>query len=727
VPPALREFGQVLVLEPRRLAARMAARRVAEQFGETPGESVGYQVRFEEVASSRTWLRFLTEGVLTRRLLADPELARAGCVVFDEFHERHLDGDFSLALVRRLQRRRPDLRVVVMSATLDGDAVSRYLGGCPVIRSEGRLHPVEVRFTPHSAASLEEQVRTALDNLLPQDTFGHVLVFLPGAAEIQRCLRACQPLAARYRLRLLPLHGDLPPEQQDLAVLPCPERKLILSTNVAESSITIEGVTAVIDSGLARVASDSPWTGIPSLNVARISKASARQRAGRAGRTGPGLVIRLYSAEDFARRPEANTAEVLRRELSQLVLDLHAMEIPVSDVPWFEPPPEPALQAAEELLGRLHAFEHCRELAQLPLHPRLAALVHYGRSDDACTLAAAFSLGERAPDGDVLSLLDSGLGQQTRRLASQLRRMVRPTDSDGASLLRALLRAFPDRVARRRGEDQYLLSSGGSALLRQARHEWIVALDVEERRERELPLIRLAAPIEPDWLLDHFPERIAERNEVQWNRTAERVEATSALLYDNLVVTESRSGAVDPEMAAQLLAEKASQAGVERFTDRDKWDAFLARCDFCSRHAPFLPSGINEAVERACRGLRSFGELCQVDWIGAQLASMTSAQRRQLDEVAPEHVLLPSGRRARIHYSRDQGPWVESRLQDFFGMQESPRVARGQVQLVLRLLAPNQRPVQVTTDLAGFWKNHYPQVRRELARRYPKHSWPETP
>ena len=305
------------MLEPRRLAARLAARRVASELGERPGETVGYQVRFEDVSSSRTRLLFLTEGVLTRRMLSDPTLKRASVVILDEFHERHLESDLALALLERLQRTsRPDLRLIVMSATLNASPISEYFGRCPVLRSEGKLFDLQIEYTPYSAAPLEEQVALALERLLAGVLTGDVLVFLPGAAEIRRASRTIASLAERANLLVLPLHGDLSPAEQDRAVSPADRRRVILSTNVAESSVNIEGVTAVIDSGLARVAADSPWTGLPSLEVRRISQASATQRAGRAARTAPGRVVRLYTADDFHRRPFADTPELLRRELS---------------------------------------------------------------------------------------------------------------------------------------------------------------------------------------------------------------------------------------------------------------------------------------------------------------------------------------------------------------------------------------------------------------------------
>ncbi len=329
VPPALLEVvsGEVVVLEPRRIAARLAARRVAWEIGEQVGQTVGYQVRFEEAVGPRTRLRFVTEGVLTRRLLSDPGLKGVAAVVLDEFHERHLESDLALALLKRLQRTRPDLRIVVMSATLDTDHVAQYLDGCPILRSEGRQFELSIRHLPYSPKPLEAQLTDAVELLIDEEPSGDVLAFLPGAAEIRRAMRESQAVARRAGLLVLPLHGDLPLAEQDRAIAPAAQRKVILATNVAESSVTVEGVTAVIDSGLARIATYSQWTGLPTLHVGRVSKASAKQRAGRAGRTGPGRVLRLYTMEDYLRRPEHDAPEIVRSELSQLCLALRAMRI----------------------------------------------------------------------------------------------------------------------------------------------------------------------------------------------------------------------------------------------------------------------------------------------------------------------------------------------------------------------------------------------------------------
>ncbi len=699
VPPALLAFGEVLVLEPRRLAARMAARRVASELHQRIGETVGYQVRFEDVSGPNTRLRYLTEGILTRRLISDPKLRGISIVVLDEFHERHLDTDLALALLKRI-----DVRIVVMSATLDAAPIAKFLGGCPILRSEGKLFPLRIDYTPHSAMPLEEQVASALDQLIRDGLDGDVLVFLPGAAEIRRTARAIE----RFGLLVLPLHGDLSPAEQDRAVMPADRRKVILSTNVAESSITVEGVTAVIDSGLARIATDSPWTGLPSLNVQRISQASATQRAGRAGRTAPGRVIRLYTAEDFHRRPPSDAPEICRRELSQIALQLRAMNI--DSLEWLEPPPESAWTAANTLLDRIGAT---KEMAALPLAPRLAKLVteaaRLGVPEKGCAAAAVLSTGERG-SADLLALLDREWQPQTKRVYDQLRRLIPGRDRGGdAQLLQSVLAAFPDRVARRRRDDEVLLSSGGSARFADTRHEFIVALDIEERREHGTPIIRLAAPIEPEWLLD----RAVTKTSLEWNRTAERVEQVSGLVYDQLVIEETRAPATPSPETAALLLEKALETDIGRFVDRQELQQLHSRAAFAG-----IEIDSRAALEKLCESATSFKELASADLV-AQL------RPPRIEQLAPERIKLPGGRLVKVHYESGKPPWIESRLQDFFGMRETPRI--GNQPVVVHLLAPNHRPVQVTSDLAGFWERLYPQVRRELSRRYPKHKWPEKP
>ena len=595
------------------------------------------------------------------------------------------------------------------------------------------MFPLDVRHTPYSAAPLEQQVAVALEAAVREQPAGDVLIFLPGSAEIRRAMRAAESVAARNNLLVTALYGDLSPAEQDLAVQPADRRKVIFSTNIAESSVTIEGVRIVIDCGLARVASDSAWTGLPRLEVKRVSQASARQRAGRAGRTGPGIVIRLFTAEDFHRRPAHDEPEITRRELSQMCLQLEASGIhdPLA-LPWLTPPPQAALEAAETLLDRLGARgAEAVRMARLPVHPRLARLML--NSDDA-RAAALLSSGQRVNSADLLRAIDEPRDPRTSAIFNQLKRFVRGSArgspaNDDAVLSRAVLAAFPDRVGRRRASGTVLLSGGTSATMNNPPGEFFAAIDLEERSDKALPVIRLACPIQPDWLLDLFPERVTERAGVEWNRQGSRVESVSAILYDALVIDETRGGVIDEEAAAALLASKAVEAGIERFVDPEELEAFLARVEFAAQHSGIKPIGdadVEQALTTLCYGLRSFADVER-----AASGLIPELERRsgaaQLDEIAPVRLRLAGGRNAKVQYGRGKPPWVASRLQDFFGMTETPRVARGAVALTVHLLAPNQRPVQTTTDLKGFWERLYPQLRRELGRRYPRHAWPEKP
>ncbi len=822
VPPAilesgLSEGGEVWVLEPRRLAANLAARRVAEEYGEPVGETVGFQVRFETVASPKTRLLFLTEGVLARRMLSDPNLRAVSVVILDEFHERHLQTDFALAWLRWLQRsRRPDLHIVVMSATLEADPLSSYLDTCPVLRAEGRRFEVAIEHArTHDLRPLEVQVESAVRRFLAQQLEGDLLVFLPGMAEIRRAQEACATLAAHYDCLRFPLHGALPSTEQDLAVRPAPKRKIILSTNVAESSVTIDGVTAVIDSGLARTAGHSPWSGLATLTVSRISQASAIQRAGRAGRTRPGQCLRLYTLSDFAARPVHEIAEIQRLDLAETVLALHAAGIDdLSRFEWFESPPVASLDAADTLLKRLGALDangRVTAVGQLmlrfPLHPRLARILveaeARGLKSAGCLIAAI--LNERdirstrkpedsqttrtaAPTGpsDLLQLMDQfteaersgfeanrlkGLGVEpgSVRTVDRSRRQLERLCGVGAvkcessgeadtedALLQAVLKGFPDRVARRRptaGSPQQfgaeiVLSGGGTAWLasesvvRQA--EYLVALDAEQRQpsakdktasRSPATLVRLASAIEPEWLLDLPADSVQEQTELVWNAESERVETSHRLLYDQLVLDESRLAAEGSE-ASRLLEEQVLAAGLEKFVGLEV-GRYLARIAFVARTFPeaTFPSlsdrDLSECLRALCVGKQSFAELREAVQGGGIITALrhklSATQSGLLQTMAPEQASLPGKRQVRIQYERDRPPWLASRLQDFFGLREGPSVAGGRVAVTLHLLAPNQRPVQVTADLASFWSRAYPQLRRGLSRRYPRHAWPEDP
>jgi ATP-dependent helicase HrpB len=665
-------------------------------------------------------------------------------VVLDEFHERHLETDLALALLRDLQTRRPGLRLLIMSATLSGGDWAGALGDPPLIKAPGKLFPVMVRYTPHSAAPLEEQVAAAVAKAVGE-TKQHVLVFLPGAAEIRKAMAACEGIARQSAAKLLPLHGDLTPEEQDLAVAPGGGRKIICATNVAESSVTIEGVEAVVDSGLARVLTYSPWSGLSRLNVEKISQASAIQRTGRAGRTSAGLAIRLYPESDFVRRPPHLLPEILRADLSGTLLMLAANGMAWEQLVWLDEPKTEMLEHARALLVRLTALDahgkataNGRRMAALPLHPRLARFVlaaaEMGAKREACDVAARLSEGrprfdQRSYGSDLEALLAADLPYNARRVRQQLLEQVREQRgrADSHALEKALLMAFPDRVARKRGERLLLANGTAAQLARESfvQSEYLVAIEVDER-DGQTPLVRMASSVEPDWLLELFPDSIETREELTWNREAERVEARNQLRYEQLAIDESKGPPSDLPAAAEFLVAQALEAGAERFADAEELGKLMRRVRFA---AGYLKEEIPEdalalALRELAKGCNSFAEM-RAGGLLAVLQAMLPMRR--IDEVAPTHVQLPSGRRARIEYHDGRPPSVASRLQDFFGMKQTPTVGRGAVPLVVELLAPNQRPVQVTTDLVSFWKNLYPQVRRELSRRYPRHSWPEEP
>ncbi len=777
--------GEILVLQPRRIAARMAAQRVAQELGETLGQTVGYQVRFDRVDSARTKLRFVTEGIVTRRLMGDPNLTDVSCIVLDEFHERHIQADVTLALCRKLQKtRRPDLKIVVMSATLDADAVARFLE-CESMHVPGRMFDVAIEYlTAPSDKPLEQKVLSAARTLTAEGTQDDVLVFLPGAAEIRRAAAACDQLARDRDLEIAVLHGDLPAKEQDRAVTRGPKRKLIFSTNIAETSLTIEGVGAVIDSGLAKVASHSPWTGLPALVTTPISRASAKQRAGRAGRVRDGRCLRLYTKHEHDTRPLQDTPEIVRADLAELRLSLGLLIDPPRDGDWIAPPPAAALLAAETLLQRLGALDRersitalGRRLAELPLHPRVSRLLvaarERGVAHSGATLCALLSerdvivrgrdRGKRAQDhverSDLLERLelferleDAGFDRQQAagydadvgalRTVAQVRdRLARigqgARDDESferdTALLQCILLAFPDRVARRRHarSNDVVFVGGGSATLdassvvKQA--ELMVVTDAADQRGSVLA--RQASEIEPEWLLELFPDAIVERRQCVFNDTTERVEQTLVLAYDDLVLDQSRSQDLDPVAAAATLFEAAQKRGPQAFGDVDEVTMFARRVAHARKVDPSLPDFGEQpalrALQAACDGAFTFADLKARGLLSPLRSLLTPAQQGRLDQLAPERVRLPGGRSVVVTYEAAQAPWIESRLQDFFGMRDGPKLA-GEA-LVIHLLAPNQRAVQVTTDLAGFWSRHYQDLRKQLMRRYPRHSWPEDP
>jgi ATP-dependent helicase HrpB len=823
VPPALLKAPyldprkEILVLEPRRLAAKMSARRVAQEMNEGVGQTVGYQFRFENMTSPRTRIRFLTEGMLMRKLIGDPDLKGVSAVILDEFHERHMHSDVSLSFLKRLQRdRRPDLRLVVMSATLDAESLSQFLGEegspAPVIRADAKQFEVKVEYLPGAPAKhLDQTVKDGVLSMLPK-TPGDVLVFLPGMGEIRRAAQALEAAAAQHRLVIAPLHGELSREEQDAAVQPLAPaapgaprapRKVILATNVAETSLTIPGVTIVIDSGLHRQASHSHWSGVPALRTRPISRASAIQRTGRAGRVAPGWCLRLYTRGDFEGRPMFEAPELHRADLAQTVLELRALGVPdPSAFAWFERPPSQSLDAAQQLLARLGAFDAeglsalGRRMAHLPAHPRLGRMLleaeRLGVLEDAATLAACIMEGRLGDYGGLDALQSLGqvrMEESVWRVRSHLMsafaaKAAAPSPMAGAApgamaalpkearLRFSILHGFPDRVARKRpGQDpaaarlELLFSAGGSASIENSAavhgSDTFVVLEVQEKQHagqiRAQTQIQALCAIREEWLFDlEAPEGLGllERDEPVWDEARKRVLVASRLAYDQLTLSESRSDltpgspaeaaaaslmlkqafGVDAAKAATLTAHEIALA-LAPAVEPERLESLLARISVAAKHVPehglpdFIaaPYDFGPRLLKLLAGKSSLNELKELDWETEVLAACGDLLPHQLDELAPTSIALPSGRKARVQYSFSQAPWVESRLQDFFGMKKGPAILRGRLPLTLHLLAPNGRAVQVTTDLEGFWQRAYPELRGQLSRRYPRHPWPEKP
>jgi ATP-dependent helicase HrpB len=771
---------QIVVSQPRRIAARLAAHRVASELGEPVGGRYGYQVRFESKVSAATRIVFVTEGLLLRRLRDDPTLGGVGVVILDELHERHVHTDVALALVRHLQRTtRPDLRIIAMSATLDAAPVAAFLDA-RTIDCPGRTFPVEVEYVERASdRSVGTQVAAGLRQLSEGGLDGGVLVFLPGGREIREAASACAGLAAELGLDVAPLHGELSAAAQDDAVSLGKRPKLVLSTNLAETSVTIDDIAAVIDTGLVRRPAHDPWSGMPTLTLAKISRASATQRAGRAGRTRPGRCLRLFPRHEHDRRPEFDTPEITRLDLASSLLDLRALGLRhAGDLVWLTEPPQAAVEAADALLRRLGAIEPDgsltatgRRMLRFPTHPRLARLLVEGERRGCAKLAArvAAALAERsvrrrdAPRrqasaaADVLADLDDldhdraavdrrtaqAVERSTRQLVALVDTRTPPSADPRDDVCIALLHAFPDRVARVEAPGPHgsrvVFASGGDGELDGgsvvAGADLIVAVSVDQRDDRSgrgrRTLVRSAAQVEPEWLLELPGEGLVEHIVTQFDAKAERVDAFVETRWDRLVIERAPCRDLPPEASA-ALAEAAASRPIRTFVDDPaSVDQLLARAAFVRSQRPETVAleerDLRDVLTQMCDGARSFAQLRRANLVATAIARMPPEDAAALRRLAPEFASLPGGRRLAVHYELDRPPWVQSRLQDFFGSTTGPTLADGRSPLVLHLLAPNQRAVQVTTDLAGFWERHYPALRKQLMRRYPKHAWPEDP
>ena len=726
VPPALAADGPVIVLQPRRVAARSMAHRVAFEQGWTAGREVGWHVRFEPRFAADTRVLFATEGILTARFQQDPLITGFQTIVLDEFHERSIHADLGLALARQAWRARDDLRIVVMSATLDTSHVAAFLDGCPVIEVPGRLYPVAIGYRPGLSVA-------AAASELAAETRGSILCFLPGAPEITRALPEVRAAIAPD-VDVLPLHGSLPSDEQDRAVAEAPGRRVILATNVAETSLTVPGVTAVIDTGLQKTARYDADRGIDSLELGRVSAQSADQRAGRAGRLAPGVVRRLWNETDRL-RPETE-AEVHRVDLSDAVLEILAWGGNPRRFEWFEPPAADRIDAALTLLEQLGAVANGRitelggRLKRLPLHPRLARmLVDSGGREDVARACALLSERHILPahpattDSDLLAAagdersLPRHVGDVARRLAAaaasaELDHAAQESD-EHRGLLRAVLAGYPDRVARRRvpGTPRFLLASGHGAVLGREsgvrNADFIVAVDVQAGRagEGSEATIRIASAIEPEWL----PRSLrTTRTDHELDRLG-RVRAIRRERYGEIVLAEWPAP-VDPAEAAPLLCDAYARRGLNA---RDT--NLIRRLRFAG-----LAADPVSLIAHAAAGRRSIEEIDLT-------AALDPKSAADLQRLAPDRLAVPSGRTAPLRYEEDGSVTASVKLQEVFGLADTPRLGPRRVAVTFELLAPNGRPVQTTKDLRSFWNSTYPEVRKELRGRYPKHPWPEDP
>ncbi|HEV2294340.1 MAG TPA: ATP-dependent helicase HrpB [Tepidisphaeraceae bacterium] len=821
VPPAVLKAGllsnaahpNLVMLQPRRVAARASAQRIAEEQGWDLGREVGYHVRFDKRLSNDTRLRVLTEGILSRQLLSDPFLDGIGCVILDEFHERSLHTDLAIAMLREVQQTvREDLILIVMSATLEAEPVSHFLGDCPIVRSQGRLFPIEQAYLQPAPAPLPDQVadivrRTISGDLRSHDTDGDVLVFLPGAEEIRRTGQQLDSLAHDEDLLVVPLHGSIPFEEQKRALRPADRRKVILATNIAETSLTIEGVRTVIDAGRARVAGYDPQRGLDRLELKWISKASAAQRAGRAGRTAPGRCVRMWTERHHHSLEEYELPEVKRVDLAGTVLALHAWG---ADDPrkfgWYEAPPEEMLAGAERLLAMLGALSReaagkitplGRRILSLPTHPRLARLLiaaaDAGIVGDGAAIAALLSEKDiastdnsippwaRGPSvlgsSDLLLRVDllaelerSGFrdardrgvdhmaARQVIRSRDELLRIARragevrrPAEhaASEAELLKLPLLAYPDRVARRRDSNPAAgVMVGGvgvklaaESVVRQG--ELFLALDArsDARSVTREALVRVASRIEMVWLEELFPQSLRRERGAAFDAQRQRVVGQARTYYHDLLLRDELTREIDPAAAAAALYQALLPRLDELICGEEQLVALYKRVEMLERVLPRHLWPLNtptrglppppELLRDACTSATSVGDV-KAQLFHTATANLTYEARQLLNDQAPEALTVPTGNRLKLDWSAAsveplRGPVLAVRLQEVFGWIDTPRVMGGAVPVVMHLLGPNYRPVQVTQDLRSFWTTTYFQVRKDLKARYPKHAWPEDP
>ncbi len=766
----------ILMLEPRRLAARMAAARMASTLDEKLGDTVGYRVRLESKVSSRTRIEVVTEGILTRRLQTDSDLAGVGLLIFDEFHERSLDADMGLALALDVQRAlRPDLKILVMSATLDDQAVATLLGAAPVIACDHRPFPVETRYLDKSAGDdLPREMASLIRRALDEET-GSILAFLPGEGEIKRTALALDDGHLPRDVIIAPLYGALSPEDQQRAVDPAKPgvRKIVLATTIAETSLTIEGVRVVVDCGFKRAPRFDARRGMTQLITVRVSRAAAEQRRGRAGRLEPGVCYRLWTAQEDRGLKAFDEPEMLQADLAPLVLDLAAWGVadPLA-LSWMTPPPAGAFAQAQDVLRRLDALDaegritaEGKAMAALPLHPRLAHLVHRGQDlgygGMACDTAAL--LAERdiltgARDPDLRLRLEAVIGRghdrgarinhaalaRVKAAARQIRGLLRtkiadsaPTSADSAGLLVAL--AYPDRIAQRRGEGRYRLAGGGGAFVDStdplAAQDFLAVADLDGAARDAR--IYLAAPVTRAEIEDAFAADITDVDDIAWNSREQIVQVRrqrrlGAIVLEDRPLTKADPGFVQAAMITGIRdmglaalpwngTARALQQRVAVLREAFPEDAWPDMSDAA------LADTLEEWLGPYLDGVTRRGHLATLDISNALRGLLPWPLPQKLDDLAPTHIGVPSGSQITVDYSADGGPALHVKLQEVFGLRDTPSVAGGRVPVTLHLLSPARRSLAVTSDLKSFWANVYPQVRGEMRGRYPRHIWPENP
>ncbi|HRZ05769.1 MAG TPA: ATP-dependent helicase HrpB [Candidatus Competibacteraceae bacterium] len=775
----------ILLLEPRRLAARAAAARMADLLGEPVGATVGYHIRFDRQISHQTRIEVLTEGLLTRRLQRDPALDGVGLVIFDEFHERSLHADLALALCLDSQRGlRTDLRLLVMSATLNGAAVAQLLGDASIIATDGRTHPVIQHYLPHDPEGLDLNVvvRTVLTALA--EHIGDLLVFLPGSGEIRQVQRRLETQPACDGLALIPLYGDLPGEVQQRAIQPDPEgrRKIVLTTPIAETSLTIEGVSVVVDAGWTRVPRFDPGSGLTRLETIRISADAAEQRAGRAGRLGPGICYRLWSTATHRRLRPQRIPEILEADLVPLALELAQWGVAdPTTLAWLDPPPSGALAQARTLLTDLEALDDQdritptgQDLAELPTHPRLAHLLRCGAALGQGALSADLAAlleerdllrGEHAFGSDITTRLEAlqafrrdgregarrwqadpaacaRVDQVARRWRQRLKAAAAPEIMPDSTLVgRLLALAYPDRVARRRenSADRYQLANGRGARLTTGdplmNRDWLAVahLDAGASEGR----IWLAAPVDPADLAMHLASRVRTVTAVFWDERQAAVIARREQRLGALALSSAPLTDVKPDVWCQAMLTGVRQLGLHSLSwtpELQDWRARVLslRCWFPNEDWPdlsdaWLAEHLAEWLGPWLEGITRREHLSRLDLAAVLHGLLNHRQQAQLNELTPTHLSVPSGSRIRLRYLPGESPVLAVKLQELFGLADTPRIAGGRIPVILHLLSPAQRPIQVTQDLRGFWERTYAGVKKELKGRYPKHPWPDDP